>query len=74
MESCQDIPEIFFASGSCSVAAEQLTEKYAMQEEYSDNPAENPDSKQEDSVQADKVVKPKTVRQYIPERKKTSCY
>lgn len=53
-------------------AAEQLSENYAMQEESesSANSTETSDAGQEDSVQTDRAVKPKTVRKYIPERKK----
>ena len=50
--------------------AEQLSENYAMQEESSSSLAENSDSEQKNSVQTDKAGKPKTVRQYMPERKK----
>ncbi|MBP5464021.1 MAG: hypothetical protein J6Y13_02460, partial [Treponema sp.] len=50
--------------------AEQLSENYAMQEESADGLADDAENEQKDSVQADKTVKPKSVRQFTPERKK----
>lgn len=50
--------------------AEQLSENYAMQEVPVGSQADNSDSEQGNPVSADKAVKPKVVRQYMPERKK----